>query len=82
MKQFLTFQQQLKRLKEVKNMKTKPTQEQEIINYLEQNNYVHFFTPFKPVFAEIKDETELNWEEVFEDWKGKNKYYNFFKISL
>ncbi|MBN3534956.1 hypothetical protein [Mycoplasma procyoni] len=79
MKDFLTFEQQLKRLKEVKNMKTKQNQEQEIIDYLKQNNYVHFFTPFKPVFAEIKDESEVEWEQITQDWKGQNKYHNFFK---
>ncbi|MBN3534955.1 Abi family protein [Mycoplasma procyoni] len=79
MKDFLTFEQQLKRLKEIKNMKTKQNQEQEIIAYLKQNNYVHFFTPFKPVFAEIKDESEVEWEQITQDWKGQNKYYNFFK---
>ncbi|MBN3534717.1 hypothetical protein [Mycoplasma procyoni] len=79
MKQYLTFEQQLKRLKKVKNMKTKQDQEQEIIIYLKQNNYVHFFTPFKPVFAEIKNNEEIEWEQITQNWKGQNKYHNFFK---
>ncbi|MBN3535048.1 hypothetical protein [Mycoplasma procyoni] len=80
MKQFLTTEQQLKRLKEVKKMKTREGQNNEILEFLENNNYVYFFTSFKPVFAEMKTQEEIDWNEVRKDWKDKDKHYNFFKI--
>ncbi|MBN3535047.1 hypothetical protein [Mycoplasma procyoni] len=80
MKHFLTTEQQLKRLKEDKKMKTREGQNNEILESLESNNYVYFFTSFKPVFAEMKTQEEIDWNEVREDWKDKDKHYNFFKI--
>ncbi|MBN3534957.1 hypothetical protein [Mycoplasma procyoni] len=80
MKKFLTTEQQLKRLKEVKKMKTREGQNNEILEFLENNNYVYFFTSFKLVFAEMKTQDEIDWNEVREDWKDKDKHYNLFKI--